>query len=403
MAERKAIRLGSVVRTNVSTYSEKEGWAFVNYLDTGNITQDTISEIQRINVGTDKLPSRARRKVQIGNIIYSTVRPNQLHYGFIKSQPDNFLVSTGFAVIDVNEKEAVPEYIYYFLTHRDVTERLQAIAEQSTSAYPSIKPSDIEDLTIDLPPIEEQRKIVGLLKMLDDKIKQNTEINNNLLQQASTIFKHWFTDNPNLDTMEQVPLAELCSVVTKGTTPTTLGKPFASEGINFIKAESILDNHAIDKDKFAFIDSETNDLLRRSIINEGDIVFTIAGTLGRFALIDDSILPANTNQAVAIIRANQSKVTPEYLYSFFLGNWHIDYYTKRIQQAVQANLSLGTIKSLPIPTLSEKAMADYLGIISPIIQMTKANELEITRLRTMRDALLPQLMSGELDVSSLDL
>lgn len=64
MAERKAIRLGSVVRTNVSTYSEKEGWAFVNYLDTGNITQDTISEIQRINVGTDKLPSRARRKVQ---------------------------------------------------------------------------------------------------------------------------------------------------------------------------------------------------------------------------------------------------------------------------------------------------------------------------------------------------
>ena len=48
MAERKTIRLGSVVRTNVSTYSEKEGWSFVNYLDTGNITQDTISEIQRI-------------------------------------------------------------------------------------------------------------------------------------------------------------------------------------------------------------------------------------------------------------------------------------------------------------------------------------------------------------------
>lgn len=194
MAERKAIRLGSVVRTNVSTYSEKEGWAFVNYLDTGNITQDTISEIQRINVGTDKLPSRARRKVQIGNIIYSTVRPNQLHYGFIKSQPDNFLVSTGFAVIDVNEKEAVPEYIYYFLTHRDVTERLQAIAEQSTSAYPSIKPSDIEDLTIDLPPIEEQRKIVGLLKMLDGKIKQNTEINNNLTEQARSIYQSWFID-----------------------------------------------------------------------------------------------------------------------------------------------------------------------------------------------------------------
>ena len=223
MAERKAIRLGSVVRTNVSTYSEKEGWAFVNYLDTGNITQDTISEIQRINVGTDKLPSRARRKVQIGNIIYSTVRPNQLHYGFIKSQPDNFLVSTGFAVIDVNEKEAVPEYIYYFLTHRDVTERLQAIAEQSTSAYPSIKPSDIEDLTIDLPPIEEQRKIVGLLKMLDDKIKQNTEINNNLEQQADTLYQAFFS--PKSGTKGKiVTLDEFCSIFT--------GKKNANASVN---------------------------------------------------------------------------------------------------------------------------------------------------------------------------
>ena len=230
-----------------------------------------------------------------------------------------------------------------------------------------------------------------------------SHLNENLLQQANAIFKHWFTENPNLDTMKQVPLADLCLVITKGTTPTTLGKQFVSEGINFIKAESILDNHAIDKDKVAFIDSETNDLLKRSIMNSGDIVFTIAGTLGRFALIDDSVLPANTNQAVAIIRANQSKVTPEYLYSFFLGNWHNDYYTKRIQQAVQANLSLGTIRSLPIPILSDQAMSEYIGIISPIIAMTKANELEILRLRAIRDTLLPQLMSGKLDVSSLDL
>ena len=201
--------------------------------------------------------------------------------------------------------------------------------------------------------------------------------------------------------MSQVPLADLCLLVTKGTTPTTLGKPFVSEGINFIKAESILDSHTIDKNKFAFIDAETNDLLKRSIICSGDIVFTIAGTLGRFALIDESVLPANTNQAVAIIRADSQKVRPEYLYSFFLGNWHNDYYTKRIQQAVQANLNLGTIKSLPIPVLSDGAMTEYLGIISPIIAMTKANQLEISKLEAVRDALLPQLMSGQLDVSRI--
>lgn len=203
--------------------------------------------------------------------------------------------------------------------------------------------------------------------------------------------------------MTQIPLADLCAVVTKGTTPTTLGKSFVSEGINFIKAESIQDNHSIDKNKFAYIDNETNNLLKRSIISTGDIVFTIAGSLGRFAIVDDSVLPANTNQAVAIIRADERKVTPEYLYSFFLGNWHNEYYTKRIQQAVQANLSLGTIKSLPIPVLSDQEMLEYLGLITPLIAMTKSNEQEITRLEQVRDTLLPRLMSGELDVSSLDI
>ena len=203
--------------------------------------------------------------------------------------------------------------------------------------------------------------------------------------------------------MTQVPLADLCAVVTKGTTPTTLGKPYVSEGINFIKAESIQDNHSIDKNKFAHIDDETNNLLKRSIISAGDIVFTIAGSLGRFAIVDDSVLPANTNQAVAIIRADVSKVTPEYIYSFFLGNWHNDYYTKRIQQAVQANLSLGTIKSLPIPVLSNQSMFEYLGLITPLISMTKSNEQEIMKLEQLRDTLLPQLMSGELDVSDLDI
>ena len=162
-----------------------------------------------------------------------------------------------------------------------------------------------------------------------------------------------------------------------------------------------MDNHSIDKNKFAFIDAETNDLLKRSIIKDGDIVFTIAGSLGRFALIDSSVLPANTNQAVAIIRANRNLVEPEYLYSFFVGNWHNDYYTKRIQQAVQANLSLGTIKSLPILILPNESMKNYLETIGPIIKMTKDNEIEITKLENIRDILLPKLMSGELDVSNI--
>ena len=288
-------------------------------------------------------------------------------------------------------------YLCYLLNSMDLSGYITG------SAQPKLSQANLNSLILHLPSIREQRTIVEYLYMFDKKIFVNQQINDNLQQQANAIFKHWFTNSPKLDSMTKVPLVDLCLVVTKGTTPTTLGKPFASDGINFIKAESILDSHTIDKNKFAFIDTETNGLLKRSIICSGDIVFTIAGTIGRFALIDDSVLPANTNQAVAIIRADPKLVTPEYLYSFFLGNWHNDYYTKRIQQAVQANLSLGTIKSLPIPLLLHRDMLEYLGIISPIIKMTKLNEHEITRLENIRDTLLPRLMSGELDVSNFDI
>ena len=203
--------------------------------------------------------------------------------------------------------------------------------------------------------------------------------------------------------MKFIPLQQLCKVITKGTTPTTLGKSFTNEGINFIKAESILDNHSLDTGKFAHIDNETNVMLKRSIIEQNDIVFTIAGTLGRFALIDESVLPANTNQAVAIIRPDNQKITASYLYSFFVGNWHSDYYSKRIQQAVQANLSLTTIKSLPIAILPVDLMKRYDGLVKPLFSLMKSNDGENRLLALLRDSLLPKLMSGELDVSEIDL
>lgn len=120
-------------------------------------------------------------------------------------------------------------------------------------------------------------------------------------------------------------------------------------------------------------------------------------------MIDEKVLPANTNQAVAIIRVNTEKVLPEYIYTCFIGEWHNDYYAKRIQQAVQANLSLATIKSLPIPMLGKEEMEEYLQLIQPIIRVIKENEAQNENLAALRDILLPKLMSGEIDVSDVRL
>lgn len=398
MAERKAIRLGSVVRTNVSTYSEKEGWAFVNYLDTGNITQDTISEIQRINVGTDKLPSRARRKVQIGNIIYSTVRPNQLHYGFIKSQPDNFLVSTGFAVIDVNEKEAVPEYIYYFLTHRDVTERLQAIAEQSTSAYPSIKPSDIEDLTLDLPPIEEQRKIVGLLKMLDGKIKQNTEINNNLTEQARSIYQSWFIDyEPFGRTMplDWIP-SSLGGVATMKTDSWSPSK----------NPETIVEHYSIP----AYDEKHYP-------------VFEIASGIksNKYILTPDSVMISKLNPDTKriwrpmclsahpicstefIVYEAKKAAQKDFVYSILDSAPFLNFLCSHTTGSTNSRQRATPKATLDFPIMlpPDSIIEEFCQIVSPMYDLISKNIIENQSLAKARDIMLPKLMNGELDVSDL--
>ena len=180
MAIWQTVKLGNIIKINENTYSKKENWKFINYLDTGNITLNKVDKIQNINTEVERLPSRARRKVKYDSIIYSAVRPDQLHYGIVKNQPDNFLVSTGFVVIDVDGDKAVPDYIYYILNQQEITEHLQAIAEQSVSTYPSIKPYDIENLYVRIPDINTQKRIVSILFAIDRKIEQNEKINNNL-------------------------------------------------------------------------------------------------------------------------------------------------------------------------------------------------------------------------------
>jgi len=169
-------RIGDICSTNTHTYSVSEKWPFVNYLDTGNITENRISEIQCLVTGQDTLPSRARRKVAIDDILYSTVRPNQRHYGIVKEVLPNMLVSTGFAVMTPNKVKADADFLYYYLSQNNIVDCLHAIGEQSVSTYPSIKPSDIEDLEVLLPSLPEQAEIGRTLRDLDDKIASNTKI-----------------------------------------------------------------------------------------------------------------------------------------------------------------------------------------------------------------------------------
>ncbi|MDR3223036.1 MAG: restriction endonuclease subunit S [Methanobrevibacter sp.] len=177
---------------NQESYSNKDNWEFINYLDTGNVTENKINEIHHFNPLIDKIPSRAKRKVKINDIIFSTVRPNQRHHGIIKEKISNLLVSTGFAVISTKIDIIDSDFLYYYLTQSHIIGSLHIIAEQSMSAYPSIKPSDIGNLELLLPSINIQKAIAKILNKINEKIEINEKINKNLEQQINEIFKSWF-------------------------------------------------------------------------------------------------------------------------------------------------------------------------------------------------------------------
>ena len=152
-------------------------------------------------------------------------------------------------------------------------------------------------------------------------------------------------------------LGALCEVVTKGTTPTSVGFKFEQNGINFVKVESIALNGTFIHRKFASINEECNEALKRSQLKEGDVLFSIAGALGRTAVVTSDILPANTNQALAILRLKKDVEVDRQFLLYMLSSDSIKKQSDANKGGVaQQNLSLTQLKSyeLSLPPLAEQ-------------------------------------------------
>ena len=391
MAEWQTVRLGNIIKTNQNTYSPKESWKLINYLDTGNITMNRVEKIHYINTVSDKLPSRARRKVKRDSIIYSTVRPNQLHYGIIKEQPDNFLVSTGFTVIDVNSEKTVPDYIYYVLTQQGVIEHLQAIAEQSVSAYPSIKPSDIENLDVSLPDIDTQKRIVSILSTIDKKIAQNTQINNNLEQQAKVLYKDWFFDYSPFSDDGTLPddwrigtVGDIIQLHDSKRVPLSKAERDKMAKIYpYYGATSLMD----------YVDNYLFDGIYLLLGEDG----TVVDSLG-FPILQYVYGQFWVNNHAHIITGKEG-FSVEELYLFF----SLTNIKSIVTGAVQQKVSQQNLKKVPAVIPSKEALSAFDELIHPIFTQIRNLREENVRLAELRDTLLPKLMSGELDVSDIEL
>lgn len=208
-----------------------------------------------------------------------------------------------------------------------------------------------------------------------------------------------------MNNWKQDSLTNHVSLITKGTTPTSIGKEFHENGINFIKAESITDAGEFISSAFAFIDDSTYKILKRSQLQDGDILFSIAGVLGRVAVVNKGILPANTNQAIAIIRlSSNSEIENDFL-KHLLNSEFVKEQIRRINvQAAQANFSLADINRLqiqfPEETKEQTKITRILSTADAVIEKTQA---AIAKYKAIKQGMLPDLFTRGIDLSTCKL
>jgi len=389
----KTTRISDICKTNPNTYSVSEKWSYVNYLDTGSITENSVSEIQHLVIGRDTLPSRARRKVVVDDILYSTVRPNQRHYGIVKDVVPNMLVSTGFAVIRVDKAKADADYLYYYLTQNDIVDGLDAIGEQSVSAYPSIKPSDIESLELILPSLPEQVEIGRTLKALDDKIANNTKINHHLMQMAQAIFKSWFVDFEPWDgkmpnDWRDGTLSDICIYSSKRI-------PVAS-----LTVDTYISTENMSTDKGGFVIATSLPTIPQTT------AFTIGDTLisnirPYFKKIVYCGFTGGCSTDVLCFHPNKANLSL-YVYNALYSDSFFNHMVAGSRGTKMPRGDKQQIMNYYVVIPPDTVIGDFNNSVSAMIEKRHLLTQESARLAELRNTLLPRLMSGELSIADLD-
>ena len=244
-----------------------------------------------------------------------------------------FMLDSGFTFSIKDESIALKEYIGSILLN--IQPAVYSCARGH--AQKNIDVSQFRAIKIPLPPIETQHQIVA-------------ELNNyqTIIDAAQTIvqtYKPTIKINPDWRTKT---VAEISERVTKGTTPTTAGFQYKDSGVNFVKVESITDTGEFIPSKFAHVDDECHQAFKRSQLKAGDVLFSIAGALGRVAQVDSSILPANTNQALSIITPTQD-ILPSYLAHVLQSDLIARTLDGLKVGVAQSNLSLAQVSNFKIP------------------------------------------------------
>ena len=302
-------------------------------------------------------------------------------------------------------------FLYYFLRSDNIKQQLLNL--NIGGVQPSIKVPHLLNLEIILPPLEEQRKIAGILGAIDDKIENNRRINANLEQQAQALYKQWFVDFefPNKEgkpykssggkmadsELGLIPegwnagkLENMGSIVGGGTPSKAIAEYYTENGIAWITPKDLSLTHSkftskgeIDITELGYNNSSTK------IMPRGSVLFSSRAPIGYISIAKNEIC---TNQGFKSVIPNNGYTA--FVYYYLLAN------TSNIEaQATGSTFkeaSGALMKSLDIVIPNNSLIEEFEGLMSPIFDKQEGLEEENTTLTTLRDTLLPKLMNGEI-------
>ena len=295
----------------------------------------------------------------------------------------------------IDSSKANPYFVYYYFNSYAGKENIKTIVEQVAAA--GIRGSDLIRLNVPCPDIETQNKIAAILSALDEKIATNRAINDNLEQQAQSYFQELFVDNADPEWTTGT-ISDLGAVV-GGSTPSKAKPEYYTEsGIAWITPKDL----SINKSKF--VSHGENDITELGLKNssaaimpEGTVLFSSRAPIGYIAIAAGEV---TTNQGFKSVVPKPEIGTP-FVY-FFLKNT-LPVIEGMASGSTFKEVSGSTMKNVPAVIPDAETLAKFSDFCAPIFAQQRILEEQNQSLATLRDNLLPKLMSGEIDVSAVQL
>ena len=410
-----AYSLGEVISINPSSIGKDYPHQEIQYVDISSVSSGVLNGMAVHNI--DDAPSRAKRLVKEGDTILSTVRPNRRSFLFIKNPPENIVVSTGFAVLRASDK-IEPGFLYYTVTNQPFTDYLTANAKGA--AYPAVDTETIARAEIRVPPLPTQRKIASILSAYDDLIENNLRRIKILEEMAHALYREWFVKFrfPGHEKCRMVdsPLGKIpvgWEIVTvSDVAEIHRGRSYRSKDLVAEGGLPFINLKCVDRDggfRIEGLKRYNGPYKETQVAGEGDIVIAVTDMtqerriVARAARIPDFGSPLITFSMDLVKILPREQLPRSYLYCMFRFSSFPDEVKQQANGVNVLHLSPDRISEFSFALSPDELQIQFARFADSIYCkcdiLAKRNHI----LRRTRDLLHPKLISGELDVSDLDI